>query len=110
MFLDYSHERIIFEPNSNFAEPFDRAFSGLRIRADGKDFRTFRVTDVLEDSPASEAGLLKNDVIIAVDETLAEALTLTKLNEMFERPVAYKLTVRRGDKTLHVTLTPRKLV
>ena len=33
-----------------------------------------------------------------------------KAARLFERPVAYKLTVRRGDRKLQVTLTPRKLV
>ena len=110
LFFDYGHERIIFEPNANLAAPFDRAFSGLRIKADGRDYRTFRITNVLEDSPASEAGLIPNDIIISIDGTPAASVTLTKLNEMFERQMTYKLVVRRGDKTLHVTLTPRRLV
>jgi len=29
---------------------------------------------------------------------------------MFEKPATYKLTIRRGDQTLQVTLAPRKLV
>jgi len=29
---------------------------------------------------------------------------------MFEKPVAYKLTIKRGEQTLNVTITPRKLV
>jgi len=65
---------------------------------------------VLENSPASEVGLQKNDLIIKVDDQPASELTLTRLSEMFERPVTYKLTIRRGDQTLQVTLTPRKLV
>jgi hypothetical protein len=110
LFLDYSHKRIIFEPAASFNEPADRAFSGLALIGDDQDYTTFRITDVLESSPASEVGLQKDDVIVRVNETPAAALTLTKLNEMFERPVAYKLAVRRGDKTLLITLTPRKLV
>jgi aspartyl protease len=48
VFLDYSRDRIILEPNSTFAKPFDRAFTGLSIEAQGEDYRIFRVTDVLE--------------------------------------------------------------
>ena len=37
-----------------FGDPFDRAFSGLSLRAEGPDDRTFRVRDVLEQLPASD--------------------------------------------------------
>jgi aspartyl protease/PDZ domain-containing protein len=110
VWLDYNHDRIILEPNSTFAKPFDRVFSGLSLQAEGKDYRTFRITDVLENSPASEVGLQKNDIITAVDGKPAAEFTLTKLGEMFERSATYKLTVRRGEQTLQVKLTPGKLV
>lgn len=110
LFLDYSHNRIIFEPNNSFAESFDRAFGGLALVAEGKDYRTFRISDVLENSPGTEAGLQKDDVITTIDGKPAVDLSLTKVLELFERPVTYKLTVRRGEQTLQVTLTPRKLV
>jgi len=110
LFLDYSHNRIIFEPNKLFAESFDRAFGGLALVAEGKDYRTFRISELLENSPGTEAGLQKDDIITAIDGKPAVDLSLTNVLELFERPVAYKLTVRRGDQTLQVTLTPRKLV
>ena len=110
LLFDYSHDRIIFEPNNTFAETFGRASGGLALVAEGKDYRTFRITDLLDNAPAAEAGLQKNDIIAAVDGKPATELTLTRLNEMLERPVSYRLTVRRGDQTLHLTLTPRKLV
>jgi PDZ domain/Aspartyl protease len=110
LFLDYSHDRIIFESNARFGEPFDRASSGLSLQAEGSDYHTFLVKDVLDNSPASEAGLHKGDIITSIDGRPTAGLTLTKVNEMFERPVSYKLTVKRGERTLNVTLTPRKLV
>lgn len=110
VFLDYNRERIILEPTGTFNDPFDRAFSGLAIIGENKDYTTFRITDVLENSPASEVGLRKDDLIIKVNDQPASELTITKLDEMFERPVAYKLTIRRGDQPLQVTLTPRRLV
>jgi hypothetical protein len=110
IFLDYDRKRIIFEPNSTFAAPYDHAQPGLSLIAEGGDYRVFRVRAVLENSPASEAGLQKDDIITSVNNQAAAELTLSKLNEMFERPVPYKLTIRRGEQTLHVTLTPRRLV
>ena len=54
---------------------------------------------MLENSPASEAGLLKNDQILKVNNKNAADLSITALGEMFERPGNYRITVRRGDKT-----------
>jgi hypothetical protein len=110
VFLDYNRERIILEPAASFAEPFDRAYGGFALTAEDKDYTTFRITEVLENSPASEVGLQENDLIIKINDQPASKLTLTKLSEMLERPVTYKLTIRRGDRTLQVALTPRRLV
>jgi hypothetical protein len=110
IFLDYKHDRIIFEPNDNFAKPFDRAFAGVAIQAEAPDYRRFRIDDILENSPASEVGLQQNDIITEVDGKPAAELTLTNLNEILERPVACKLTIQRGERTLKITLTPRRLV
>ena len=110
VFLDYNRERIIFEPAATFNAPFDRAYGGFALSAEDKAYTTFRITEVLENSPASEVGLQTNDLIIRVDDKPASELTLTRLNEMFERPVIYKLTIQRGEKTLQVTLTPRRLI
>lgn len=110
IFLDYKRDRVIFEPNDSFATPYDRAYAGLALQAEAPNYRTFRIDDILEDSPASEVGLQKNDVITEVNGKPAASLTLSSINEMLERPVAYKLTIQRGERKLKITLTPRRLV
>ena len=109
-FLDYGRQRIILEPSARYAEPFDRASSGVALRALGGDFRTFRVLEVLEDSPATEAGIREGDVITAIDGTPAERLTLSAIVEMFEKSGTYVVTIRRGDETITVKLTPRRMI
>lgn len=108
--LDYGRHRMILEAAPTFSEPFDRAFSGVALRAEGSDYRTFRVREVLEDSPATEAGIEAGDVITAIDGVAAGGLTLTAINEMLENPVARELTIRRNDRTIAVRLTPRRLL
>jgi|SRR5215813_4164474 len=110
VFLDYTRSRIILEPNSTFAEPMDRAFAGLALTTEGKDRTTFRITELLENSPASEAGLQPDDIVLSVDGRTANELSVTQVLEMFERPQPYKLTIRRGQQSFQVTLTPRKLI
>ena len=45
-----------------------------------------------------------------VDDKSNTDLTITKIQELFEKSKPYKLTIRRGEQTLQVTLIPRKLV
>lgn len=110
LFFDYGRRRIILEPSPIFNEPFDRAFSGLALRGQGGDFRTFRVHEVLEDSPATDAGIREGDIITAIDEAPAARLTLSAINELFEKPGTYAVTLQRGRETIRVTLTPRRMV
>lgn len=110
LFLDYERRRVILEPASTFPDPFDQAQSGMALTSEGADFSVLRVLDVLEDSPASEAGLLKNDQILKVNDKDAADLGITALGEMFERPATFKLTIKRGEKTMQAILIPRKLI
>lgn len=110
LFLDYGRSRLILEPAPTFSDPFDRAVSGIAVHAEGADYHTFRVKEVLEDSPATEAGIAVGDVIAAVDEITADGLTLTALVELLDKPVARELTIHRGEQVLKVALTPKRLI
>jgi hypothetical protein len=110
VFLDYGRGRVILEPSPSFGQPFTVAFSGVALVAEGADYRTFRIIDVLEDSPASEAGLLPGDRISALDGRPAREWSLSELARTLERPVSYRVDVQRDDTRLQVDLRPRPLV
>jgi len=110
VFLDYNRDRIILEPSSTFADPMDRAGPGFALTTEGKDHATVRITDVLENSPASEAGLQIDDIVLSVNGAAASELRVSRMVEMFDRPNSYKLMVKRGEKTFPVTLVTRKLI
>jgi hypothetical protein len=110
VFLDYRRRQLILEPSTAFGAPFDRAFSGLALRTGPPDYRTFRVTELLPGGPAQDAGILVGDVITAVDGLPADRLTLSMLNDMFEKTNTYEVTLRRGDQAITVKLTPKRLI
>jgi len=110
LFFDYGRNRIIFEPSTTFGNAFDRAFSGLHMEAEGKDYRTLRIVEVLEKSPAVEAGLQRGDIITSVDGKPAAELVYSDVLDMFKRATTFRLTVERDGKTLNVNLTPQKLI
>lgn len=109
VFLDYQRSRIILEPNEKFADPFDRALPGMSVVAEGNDYKTFRIREVLEGSAAAMAGFAVNDVILSIDGKDVAGLTLSRINELFEKPITYKLVVKRGEETKSLPLTPRRL-
>jgi C-terminal processing protease CtpA/Prc len=108
--LDYGRQRITMEPNASLKDPIAAASSGLRFIAEGSDYKSFRIEEFLEDSPAAEAGFQKDDVVVSVDGRPAAELTLSLLHETLETPVPHKISVRRGAQTLQITVTPRRLI
>lgn len=74
---------------------------------DAKDPRV-RVIGIASDSPAANAGLLAGDTI-----THAAGKAVSKVSEIQDISNTYAgqevaLEIQRGEKTLHVTLTPRE--
>ena len=109
-FFDYGRKRMILEPSPAFAEPFDRAFVGIAVRAEGSDFRTFRVREVAENLPGAEAGIKEGDVITSVDGMGADKLTLTTLHDALDKEGPHEVTIRRGDETLKIMVMSKRVI
>lgn len=110
------------EPNSVFYAP--DAFAQFIRRTRGDDFvgvgiviedksGQVVITDVLDDSPASEAGLRPGDAITAVDGTPTTGRTLEQISQMIRgtEGTSVVLTIRRaGVEPSHpVTIVRRRL-
>ena len=110
VYFDYGRERMILEPHDEAAAASERAFSGLTLRALGRDYRTFTVAHVVAGGAAEKAGIRESDVIAAIDGRPAAAWTLTEILDLFEKPEARSLLVRRRGRERNVVLTPGRLV
>lgn len=108
--FNYPRKQIILEPSSALNDPFDVDTSGISLVATGENLQTIVVEHVLEDSPASSAGLKEGDAIISVDGTGTSGYTLDQLRQIFKRDNSeHQLDIRRGDKPLQVRMNSRKL-
>jgi len=110
--FDYEHKRMILEPNQHLHDPFEFDMSGAWVVSDKPNSNGFRITSVMPNAPALEAGLRAGDVIVAVDEQPAEELTVEQLTlEIFRQEgQILELKVKRGNEILERRLKLRRLI
>jgi predicted aspartyl protease len=73
--LNYEKKTFYLIPNTHFRESFDYAYTGLALYwTEG----AIRVGDVMKDSPAEQAGLKVDDVVIGVNNNMSQNLQLYK--------------------------------
>lgn len=108
--FDYAHERMILEPNQHLKDTFPWDASGivsLRLAESGK----FLINSVLQESPASEAGLREGDSIQSIDGLPSEHFTLQQVQGLFLRVGGeHRLTVQRGSELLTIDIKLRALL
>lgn len=104
--LNYPKREIHLLPNGHFKEPFDYAYTGMAIYyVDG----LIVVEDVIAGSPASKAGLKKDDLIIGIGKNfsnniMAYKTILQSANENI------KITIRRNEQLMQVTIRPASIL
>ena len=107
VFLDYPHNRIIFESTPEAAKPFKQGKTfGLTLIAEGDDLHTFIVTAVGANSPAAKANIQAKDEIEAVDVKPVSEFMLSDLRAYLAKEgEAETFTVERGGKLTVIKTT-----
>ncbi|HET7462754.1 MAG TPA: aspartyl protease family protein [Longimicrobium sp.] len=110
MFVDYPHDRVIFEAGPGFGDPFEADMSGMSL-VGGADGRV-TVSYVVAGSPAAQAGIATGDELVAVDGAPARPAEFDALRASFRATpgAVRRLVVRRGGETREVSITLRRLV
>ena len=107
--IDYSRRRMILEPNSHLADPIEAGMSGIDF--DAEDCRPFKVTKVLEGSPAADAGIKAGDEIVTLDGRPFKDIPSFEMEKLLSKNGAeYSLTVRRDGKELVTRMKLRRLL
>jgi regulator of sigma E protease len=84
-------------------------FIGLHL-ASGIYVLTTEIGQVREGSPAEKAGLMKGDVILAVQGKTTESWSKIKKTVQDQAGEPLIITVQRGDQTLSLTVVPEQAV
>jgi C-terminal processing protease CtpA/Prc len=69
------------------------------------------VRTLIEQSPATDAGVAVGDLLIAIDGTLVRTMTLNDIRQRFQVPARrFALTVKRGVSMIELAITTRRLI
>lgn len=109
--FDYSRNAMHLEPNASFDTPFPGDQTGLLVKAEGDDLRTFRVMFVVDGSPAKELGIQPGDRLVEIDGTPVAQYELYQLRLLLRTPgKSWKLKLERDQKVIEITLKGRPLI
>lgn len=90
--INYTQNLLVLKPvKKALNKPFESDMSGIDLRATGKDFRTFEVSAVIDQSVAHLAGVLPGDRIILFNKKMASSLTISDLYEMLSKKEGYSI-------------------
>jgi hypothetical protein len=107
--FDYTRQRLYFEPNKKFDEPFESDMSGMRMRRGSDD--SFSVVRVNPATPADEVGIKEGDRVISIEGKPVADYVMSELRQLLRRDgESVALVLLRDDQKIEVTLTLRRLL
>lgn len=110
VFLDYSRQEAILQPNASRDEPFEADMSGASFQIDS-GHAGVRVVDVMPNGPAAHAGLRPNDLITAIDGVPALEYGIERLRRRMQRNGGeVAVVIRREGKEQTIRLPVRRLI
>ncbi len=110
--FDYPRERLFLKPNKYFKEEFEFDKSGLILLATGVRLNSIMVHDVIDGSPAAEAGVQPGDIIIRANALPSSFMTVEYMHNLLSKREGkrIKLVLLREGEKLKVTFRLRRLI
>lgn len=112
VFFDYNKGQLIVKPYHARQKPFVMDRSGLVIFAYGVFFNQFIVKDIIPNSPAAEADIRPDDIILKIQGLPSHVFRLDGINSLLQKRPGKRISlfISRGGKTMKKVLYLRDLV
>jgi hypothetical protein len=111
--MNYQDRYMVLKPiRSRLREKFEHDMSGMEIRAEGRDFHSYIVNHIQDDSPASRAGLMEGDQLLFIDDHAASDLNVTDIYKLMQRGDGKNidLLVKRKGDIFFTQLTLKRMI
>ncbi len=84
---------------------------GFLLVGKGDDYKIVMVQSVMDGSPAADAGVLKGDIITAIDGRSADEYSLEQIRRLLmEDGLEVSMGVKRDEATFDALLTLKRLI
>jgi len=110
--FDYQTPAIYFKKRKTKRKLNDDDKSGLILFATGKNLNQLIIRNVVENSPADEAGILPEDRLLSINNKPVQLLSLNRVNKILSSKAGkkVKLTLRRGADRYKKKIILRNLI
>jgi hypothetical protein len=112
LIIDFTNEKMYVQPNRYFKETFTYDRSGIALIAGGVNLKQFLVQDILENSPAEEAGVKIGDEILSMNWFPVRYFTLGSMNDKLQGRIGktIRLVVNRNGKKIKISFKLKELI
>ncbi|MEL7223201.1 MAG: PDZ domain-containing protein [Bacteroidota bacterium] len=110
--IDYINEQVWLRPNRDFNKAFNFDRSGISVLANGVQLNRFTIVNIIEGSPAAEAGLQRGDEIRMLNGVPATLLGLESIGRILRKKVGkrIRMLIRRNDERFYAEFYLRDLI
>ncbi len=106
LIINYGSREIHMMPNSHYNDPFDYSYTGMSIYYVNGDIV---IEDIMDGSPAAEAGLIPGDIIMAIANNFSNNIQAYK--NMLQSPGSkLKIIIVRDSKPVEITLKVKSIL
>jgi predicted aspartyl protease len=111
--FNYEDKYMALKPiKKRLRESFEHDMSGMELRARGANLRTYVIQKIMDNSPASQAGLREGDEILFLNGLPARDIPLNDIYKLLQKKEGkeVKLIVKRGNEMLYTSFFLRRII